>query len=230
MHPRRSLLTALVGGLGGGLLGGVACSSTSGSSEALPAEHPGELSDAANVDAHPGAARDGEHADEGDSGEAGTSDAMLADGGVEEANSTDAPGDAPPCETSVVESPPCQAASPGVQVGPVQNFLGFGLHPFLAEELSESLLLGRDCGGLYALSAVCPHMGCPLALQEQISDEGVACGCHGSTFDLIGRVTRGPAKKNLVPLAVMLGCDGLLYVDRTTPVDREQRLVVKEGI
>ncbi len=49
---------------------------------------------------------------------------------------------------------------------------------------------------------VCTHFGCiPLGQKEQ--DErgrhgGWFCPCHGSVYDISGRVRRGPAPKNLV--------------------------------
>jgi ubiquinol-cytochrome c reductase iron-sulfur subunit len=42
---------------------------------------------------------------------------------------------------------------------------------------------------------VCSHLGCVL-MQGGESD-GWRCPCHGSQFDLSGRVTHGPAGKNL---------------------------------
>lgn len=43
--------------------------------------------------------------------------------------------------------------------------------------------------------AHCTHLGCvPI---ESSSVDGWACPCHGSKFDVSGRVTKGPAPKNL---------------------------------
>ena len=45
-------------------------------------------------------------------------------------------------------------------------------------------------GGVYALSAVCTHLGC---ITRFLSDEKcIACPCHGSRFDLEGNVIHGP--------------------------------------
>ena len=49
------------------------------------------------------------------------------------------------------------------------------------------------------LSAICTHTGCTVrysALREQIE-----CPCHGSTFNLDGGVTRGPAASPLAQFA-----------------------------
>ena len=55
-------------------------------------------------------------------------------------------------------------------------------------------------GGIYALSAVCTHLGC---ITRFVSDENViACPCHGSRFDLEGNVIHGPAPRPLPWLEV----------------------------
>ncbi len=51
---------------------------------------------------------------------------------------------------------------------------------------------------LYALSLVCTHLGCTLNL----TDQGLACPCHGSLFDLKGRVVKGPAERPLPKMRV----------------------------
>jgi len=57
-----------------------------------------------------------------------------------------------------------------------------------------------DAGKLYAVSAVCTHMGC---LIEWTGDEKVwGCPCHGSRFGPDGRVLQGPAKKPLEEVQV----------------------------
>jgi len=45
------------------------------------------------------------------------------------------------------------------------------------------------------LSAVCTHAGCTVHYAAGSRD--VACPCHGSTFDLDGSVTNGPAQSPL---------------------------------
>ncbi len=67
-------------------------------------------------------------------------------------------------------------------------------------------LLVHGENGFTALSLVCTHLGCTVESQP----EGFACPCHGSRFDLQGRVVRGPASKSLRSLRVDLGLDGKL--------------------
>jgi Rieske Fe-S protein len=44
-----------------------------------------------------------------------------------------------------------------------------------------------------ALSMICTHKKCDI----DVTDSGFECPCHGSTFSKTGKVTNGPAKKNL---------------------------------
>jgi ubiquinol-cytochrome c reductase iron-sulfur subunit len=43
---------------------------------------------------------------------------------------------------------------------------------------------------------ICTHLGC-IPLDKQGSFQGWACPCHGSLYDPLGRVRRGPAPANL---------------------------------
>ena len=66
-------------------------------------------------------------------------------------------------------------------------------------------------GGVYALSAVCTHLGCITRFR---SDERIiACPCHGSRFDLEGNVVHGPAPQPLPWLEVTQDAVGNLIVD-----------------
>lgn len=56
----------------------------------------------------------------------------------------------------------------------------------------------REGADVYALGLVCTHLGCTVT----VSDEGLACPCHGSRFDRQGRVLTGPADRPLPRMAV----------------------------
>jgi Rieske Fe-S protein len=85
------------------------------------------------------------------------------------------------------------------------------------------LYVGRDQEGLYAIDAVCTHLGCLVELEES---GRFLCPCHGSFFDLHGRVQTGPASNPLRHLVLYLGDDGLMMVDRDRPVEMTTRLNV----
>jgi cytochrome b6-f complex iron-sulfur subunit len=73
-------------------------------------------------------------------------------------------------------------------------------------------------GGVYALSAVCTHLGC---ITRYRSDENaIACPCHGSRFDLEGDVVNGPAPRPLPWLDVQTDAAGNLVVDTSVVVPR----------
>ncbi len=71
-------------------------------------------------------------------------------------------------------------------------------------------------GGVYALSAVCTHLGC---ITRFLSDEKcIACPCHGSRFDLEGNVIQGPAPRPLQWLEVQADAAGTLVVDTSVVI------------
>ncbi|MEL6505854.1 MAG: ubiquinol-cytochrome c reductase iron-sulfur subunit [Pseudomonadota bacterium] len=47
------------------------------------------------------------------------------------------------------------------------------------------------------VGANCTHLGCVPTKVETAGLDGWLCPCHGSVFDVTGRVTKGPAPSNL---------------------------------
>ena len=66
-------------------------------------------------------------------------------------------------------------------------------------------------GCVYALSAVCTHLGCITRFVAE--ENAIACPCHGSRFDTEGNVTHGPAPRPLQWLEVATDAKGELVVD-----------------
>ena len=54
----------------------------------------------------------------------------------------------------------------------------------------------------------CPHAGC-IPHAQTGADSGWLCPCHGSEFDLSGRVTRGPATDNMAIPDYAFHADGM---------------------
>jgi Rieske Fe-S protein len=54
-------------------------------------------------------------------------------------------------------------------------------------------------GVVGAVSAVCTHFGCTVGFNA--ADQTWDCPCHGSRYDLEGHVIRGPADRDLDPIA-----------------------------
>ncbi|MBN1134970.1 MAG: Rieske 2Fe-2S domain-containing protein [Anaerolineae bacterium] len=84
--------------------------------------------------------------------------------------------------------------------------------------------IGHDRRGLYAVDAVCPHLGCLVELAEK---GGFVCPCHDSRFDAEGQVVTGPATRPLSYLRLWLDQEqGQLMVDRGEPVEPSARLTL----
>jgi len=58
--------------------------------------------------------------------------------------------------------------------------------PIIVSRMSETTVA--------AFSSKCTHWGCEVSLPVANT---IKCPCHGSIFDMGGKVTHGPAKKNL---------------------------------
>jgi Rieske Fe-S protein len=93
-----------------------------------------------------------------------------------------------------------------VDVGPASKYAKDGVY---AAFESQGFFIVRKGNQLFALSAFCTHRKCKLAAQ---SDRSFYCRCHGSTFDPNGKVTEGPAKRDLLPLSVTVNDKGNLLV------------------
>lgn len=150
----------------------------------------------------------------GDAGHGGGEDATMG----RDSGAPDAGGDGGGCPPN----------PPGTAVGAPTLFASDGLH----KVSGSHVLIGRDAGGLYALSSVCTHRGCDMNQSTgghetgTITSSGIQCNCHGSQFDNNGAVQQGPASRPLNAFALALGCDGNLYADTGSPADSGVRLKV----
>jgi len=78
----------------------------------------------------------------------------------------------------------------------------------------DAIVVRSNGGALAVFSSVCTHLGCRLNRTE--GDE-IVCPCHGSRFDLNGRVVHGPASRSLTPLAFEVdSASSLLHITLTT--------------
>jgi Rieske Fe-S protein len=69
-------------------------------------------------------------------------------------------------------------------------------------------VLAMDQGGYVALSPICTHLGCTV----NIEGPRLVCPCHGSTYDRVGRVVRGPAERSLRQFPLAASPDGVLVI------------------
>ncbi|MFI5300880.1 MAG: Rieske (2Fe-2S) protein [Polyangiales bacterium] len=87
----------------------------------------------------------------------------------------------------------------------------------------QPVAIGRDTGGVYAMTLTCTHGGCDMGSQGSVSSAGLFCGCHGSQFDGNGNVTRGPANAPLAHFAVSIDAAGEVTVDGAQEVAASTR-------
>jgi Rieske Fe-S protein len=65
---------------------------------------------------------------------------------------------------------------------------------------AHKIAVYRDPGGeRHEMSAVCTHLGCIVAWNDQ--EHSWDCKCHGSRFDAMGQVVSGPAVDDLKPVS-----------------------------
>jgi cytochrome b6-f complex iron-sulfur subunit len=91
---------------------------------------------------------------------------------------------------------------------------------------SEPVCIGRDAGGIYAMTLTCTHQGCDIGNGGTVSFAMIRCPCHGSQFDANGNVVNGPAETPLVHYAVSQDTAGNLTIHGGTEVSESTRLAV----
>ncbi|MEO7109406.1 MAG: ubiquinol-cytochrome c reductase iron-sulfur subunit, partial [Polyangiaceae bacterium] len=62
----------------------------------------------------------------------------------------------------------------------------------------------RNGDAVRALSVVCPHLGCSVAIED---DKTFLCPCHSSTFARDGKKVAGPSPRDMDPLATKIQDD-----------------------
>ncbi len=118
---------------------------------------------------------------------------------------------------AAVAAASCESVSPGgasvaaktarvVDAGPGGSYAADGLY---ASFLNQGFFLVRRQGRLLALSSFCTHRHCKLTPE---ADRSFYCDCHGSTFDPSGKVTEGPATRDLPQLPLSIDARGHVLV------------------
>lgn len=83
---------------------------------------------------------------------------------------------------------------------------------------SQRVWMIRTPEGLYALIAICTHLGCTPNLFA--SEERFKCPCHGSVFLLDGTNVAGPAPVPLYRAMIALELGGNIIVDKSRRENR----------
>ncbi len=88
----------------------------------------------------------------------------------------------------------------------------------------QQVYIVRTAEGVYAVSAVCTHLGCITQWRPEANM--IACPCHGSKFKSDGTKIEGPAPRPLAHFAITLTPDGELRVDKLQTVKASEILKV----
>ena len=78
-----------------------------------------------------------------------------------------------------------------VDAGPAGAYAADGVYENFR---AQGFFLVRKGPNLFAVSSYCTHRKCKLTTEP---DRSFYCDCHGSTFDPGGKVTHGPAFRDL---------------------------------
>lgn len=98
------------------------------------------------------------------------------------------------CHSSNNGSTPALVVERMIKAGPANQYAADGVYSAFVD---RGFFVVRRGDELFALSAICTHRNCKLTAE---ADHSFYCQGHGSTFDPVGQVTQGPAKRDL-PLA-----------------------------
>jgi Rieske Fe-S protein len=93
-----------------------------------------------------------------------------------------------------------------INAGPASLYLTDGVYTRFRD---LGVFIVRRGAELFAVSAVCTHRYCKL---EAEPDKTFYCPCHDSTFDANGKVTQGPARRDLPVYATSIDEKGNLLV------------------
>jgi Rieske Fe-S protein len=110
---------------------------------------------------------------------------------------------------------------------PAGTASGVGLNT-LTVVAAAPVAIGRDAGGIYAMTLVCTHQGCdiPHSGGGSVTFNRIHCGCHGSEFNGQGVVQLGPATRALDHLQVTADAAGALTIHGDQVVPASERLNV----
>lgn len=111
------------------------------------------------------------------------------------------------CQAGCASSPTAGIRERTVDAGPIDDYAADGVYSGFRD---EGFFIVREGEKLFALSSICTHRACKV---NPTAGRSFYCKCHGSTFDPEGKVTKGPARRNLPILAARTNDLGHLLVE-----------------
>lgn len=70
---------------------------------------------------------------------------------------------------------------------------------------SDRFIIVNQKGQTTVFDSRCSHLGCKI---NKLENNQLVCPCHGSTYNLSGKVMKGPAYKNLEIIPSKITADG----------------------
>jgi cytochrome b6-f complex iron-sulfur subunit len=113
---------------------------------------------------------------------------------------------------------------PKVLYEPPAQFTAGAVADYPADAVSDrwakehQVWIVREGDQLYALLTVCTHLGCLTSFFP--AESLFKCPCHGSNFSLQGDPLAGPAPVPLYRLALAVGANGQIVVDKNRRENR----------
>lgn len=101
---------------------------------------------------------------------------------------------------------PLQLKEVTLDAGSANDYATDGVYNSFA---GQGFFVVRQGERLFAISAICTHRRCKLKAE---ADRSFYCKCHGSTFNPDGKVTEGPATRDLPILPTKIDEHGRLLV------------------
>lgn len=111
------------------------------------------------------------------------------------------------CGSAMAADAAPEAGGAKIDIGTAADYPKDGPYDKLAD--SKKLIVVRENGKIYALTAICTHKMGTVKLKAG----ELVCGKHNSHFGNDGKVTKGPAKAALFHLGISETADGHILVD-----------------
>lgn len=102
-----------------------------------------------------------------------------------------------------------QRSGPPGSVANVNNLLPNSPVTFEYPPGYPNLLMKKTDGSVSAVSLLCTHVCCECTYDS--SNKVIFCGCHGSVFDMVGKVMRGPARTDLPSITLTVDSSGNIF-------------------
>ena len=115
------------------------------------------------------------------------------------------------CSLTRHDDKPPMITSGIVNIGPARDFPAGTANTRFVD--MYGIVIANASGEPLAIRPKCTHMGCIAKWQDQYHE--FVCPCHGSRYDLVGRVTKGPAKRPLPAIFAERQPDDTLTVNLT---------------